>query len=70
MDMRNELPYASFIGLTSSPIEKPDKQMIKSHWVRLEAIVVNEHRKELMAKDIVKLFEQRKENENSFASEL
>lgn len=41
--------------------ESSEKQGLKSKWARLEAIVGNEHRLELIAKDIVNHFELRNE---------
>lgn len=47
-----------FEELTESE-ELTDRQKLKSKWARLEAIVGNEHRLELIAKDIVQHFEAR-----------
>jgi type I restriction enzyme, R subunit len=47
-----------FEELTESE-ELTDRQKLKSKWARLEAIVGNEHRLELIAKDLVNHFEQR-----------
>ena len=49
-----------FEELTESE-EQSDRQKLKSRWARLEAIVGNEHRLELIANDIVKHFESRNE---------
>lgn len=49
---------ADFEELTESE-EQADRQKFKAKWARLEAIVGNEHRIELIAKDIVKHFETR-----------
>jgi type I restriction enzyme R subunit len=49
-----------FEELTESE-EQSDRQKLKSRWARLEAIVGNEHRLELIAADIVKHFESRNE---------
>jgi type I restriction enzyme R subunit len=51
---------AEFEELTESE-EQTDRQKLKSRWARLEAIVGNEHRLELIAKDIVNHFESRNE---------
>jgi type I restriction enzyme R subunit len=51
---------AEFEELTESE-EQDDRQKLKSRWARLEAIVGNEHRLELIANDIVKHFESRNE---------
>lgn len=51
---------AEFEELTESE-EQDDRQKLKSKWARLEAIVGNEHRLELIANDIVKHFETRNE---------
>ena len=51
---------AEFEELTESE-EQSDRQKLKSRWARLEAIVGNEHRLELIAKDIVNHFESRNE---------
>lgn len=51
---------AEFEELTESE-ELTEKQKLKSKWARLEAIVGNEHRLELIANDIVKHFESRNE---------
>lgn len=51
---------AEFEELTESE-EQTDRQKLKSRWARLEAIVGNEHRLELIAKDIVNHFETRNE---------
>ncbi|MEN9336929.1 MAG: hypothetical protein RLZZ500_1916 [Bacteroidota bacterium] len=51
---------AEFEELTESE-ELTERQKLKSKWARLEAIVGNEHRLELIAKDIVKHFESRNE---------
>lgn len=51
---------AEFEELTESE-ELSDKQSLMSKWGRLEAIVGNEHRLELIANDIVKHFESRNE---------
>jgi type I restriction enzyme R subunit len=51
---------AEFEELTESE-EQDDRQKLKSKWARLEAIVGNEHRLELIANDIVKHFESRNE---------
>jgi type I restriction enzyme, R subunit len=51
---------AEFEELTESE-EQSDRQKLKSRWARLEAIVGNEHRLELIAKDIVHHFESRNE---------
>ncbi len=47
-----------FEELTESE-EQSDRQKLKSRWARLEAIVGNEHRLELIAHDIVNHFESR-----------
>jgi type I restriction enzyme R subunit len=47
-----------FEELTESE-ETDDRQRLKSRWARLEAIVGNEHRLELIANDIVNHFESR-----------
>ena len=47
-----------FEELTESE-EQTDRQKLKSRWARLEAIVGNEHRLELIAHDIVNHFEAR-----------
>jgi type I restriction enzyme R subunit len=49
-----------FEELTESE-EQTDRQKLKSRWARLEAIVGNEHRLELIANDIVNHFESRNE---------
>ena len=49
-----------FEELTESE-EQTDRQKLKSRWARLEAIVGNEHRLELIANDIVSHFESRNE---------
>jgi type I restriction enzyme R subunit len=49
-----------FEELTESE-EQDDRQKLKSRWARLEAIVGNEHRLELIANDIVRHFESRNE---------
>lgn len=49
---------AEFEELTESE-EQSDRQQLKAKWARLEAIVGNEHRLQLIAADIVKHFEQR-----------
>lgn len=49
---------AEFEELTESE-ELTDRQKLKAKWARLEAIVGNAHRLELVAKDIVNHFEQR-----------
>jgi type I restriction enzyme R subunit len=51
---------AEFEELTESE-EQTDRQKLKSRWARLEAIVGNEHRLELIAQDIVNHFESRNE---------
>lgn len=51
---------AEFEELTESE-ELTERQKLKSKWARLEAIVGNEHRLELIANDIVKHFESRNE---------
>lgn len=51
---------AEFEELTENE-ELSDKQSLMSKWGRLEAIVGNEHRLELIANDIVKHFESRNE---------
>ncbi len=51
---------AEFEELTESE-EQTDRQKLKSRWARLEAIVGNEHRLELIAKDIINHFESRNE---------
>ena len=51
---------AEFEELTENE-EQSDKQSLMSKWGRLEAIVGNEHRLELIANDIVKHFESRNE---------
>lgn len=51
---------AEFEELTENE-ELSDKQNLMSKWGRLEAIVGNEHRLELIANDIVKHFESRNE---------
>lgn len=51
---------AEFEELTENE-ELSDKQSLMSKWARLEAIVGNEHRLELIAIDIVKHFESRNE---------
>jgi type I restriction enzyme R subunit len=51
---------AEFEELTENE-ELTDKQSLMSKWGRLEAIVGNEHRLELIANDIVKHFESRNE---------
>ena len=51
---------AEFEELTEGE-EQDDRQKLKSKWARLEAIVGNEHRLELIANDIVKHFESRNE---------
>ena len=51
---------AEFEELTESE-ELSNRQLLKAKWARLEAIVGNEHRLELIARDIVKHFEQRNE---------
>jgi type I restriction enzyme, R subunit len=51
---------AEFEELTESE-ELTGRQKLKAKWARLEAIVGNEHRIELVAKDIVKHYEQRSE---------
>jgi len=51
---------AEFEELTENE-ELSDKQSLMSKWGRLEAIVGNEHRLELIAKDIIKHFESRNE---------
>lgn len=51
---------AEFEELTESE-EQGDRQKLKSRWARLEAIVGNEHRLELIANDIVRHFESRNE---------
>jgi type I restriction enzyme R subunit len=51
---------AEFEELTESE-EQTERQKLKSRWARLEAIVGNEHRLELIAKDIVNHFESRNE---------
>lgn len=51
---------AEFEELTESE-EQDDRQKLKSRWARLEAIVGNEHRLELIANDIVMHFESRNE---------
>ena len=51
---------AEFEELTESE-EQDNRQKLKSRWARLEAIVGNEHRLELIANDIVKHFESRNE---------
>lgn len=51
---------AEFEELTENE-EQSDKQSLISKWGRLEAIVGNEHRLELIANDIVKHFESRNE---------
>jgi type I restriction enzyme, R subunit len=49
-----------FEELTESE-ELTDRQKLKSKWARLESIVGNEHRIELIAKDIVAHYEKRNE---------
>ncbi len=49
---------ADFEELTESE-EQTDKQKLKAKWARLEAVVGNEHRITLIAKDIVNHFESR-----------
>ena len=51
---------AEFEELTESE-EQTDRQKLKSRWARLESIVGNEHRLELIAQDIVNHFESRNE---------
>lgn len=51
---------AEFEELTESE-EQSQQHRLKSRWARLEAIVGNEHRLELIAADIVKHFETRNE---------
>jgi type I restriction enzyme R subunit len=51
---------AEFEELTESE-EQTDRQKLKSRWARLEAIVGNEHRLELIAQDIINHFESRNE---------
>lgn len=51
---------AEFEELTESE-EQSQQHKLKSRWARLEAIVGNEHRLELIAADIVKHFETRNE---------
>ena len=51
---------AEFEELTESE-EQTDRQKLKSRWARLESIVGNEHRLELIAHDIVNHFESRNE---------
>lgn len=51
---------AEFEELTESE-EQSQQHRLKSRWARLEAIVGNEHRLELIAADIVKHFESRNE---------
>lgn len=51
---------AEFEELTENE-ELSDKQSLMSKWGRLEAIVGNEHRLELISKDIIKHFESRNE---------
>ena len=51
---------AEFEELTERE-ELSNRQLLKAKWARLEAIVGNEHRLELIARDIVKHFEQRNE---------
>lgn len=51
---------AEFEELTESE-EQTDRQKLKSRWARLEAIVGNEHRLELIAQDTVNHFESRNE---------
>jgi type I restriction enzyme R subunit len=51
---------AEFEELTESE-EQTDRQKLKSRWARLESIVGNEHRIELIAQDIVNHFESRNE---------
>jgi type I restriction enzyme R subunit len=49
---------AEFEELTESE-EQDDRQKLKSRWAKLEAIVGNEHRLELIANDIIRHFESR-----------
>ena len=51
---------AEFEELTESE-EQTDRQKLKSRWARLESIVGNEHRLELIAQDIINHFESRNE---------